>query len=200
MPDVLDALPFRRGHFRLESGLHSEMWLELDALFAEPRAVAPLVAALAERLRPHAVSVVCGPLTGGAFLAQALAAALGVGFAYAEPRRSEGDSGLFRAAYALPPTLRARLRGVRVAVVDDVISAGSSVRAAISALEEAGAATAVVGTLLLLGDAAAAHLGARGIAVEALTRRAFTLWTPEDCPHCRQSLALEDPRCGPERG
>ena len=37
----------RQGHFLLESGHHTELWLDLDALFAEPRRVAPLIAAMA---------------------------------------------------------------------------------------------------------------------------------------------------------
>ena len=72
--DVLDALPARRGHFALESGYHTDLWLTLDALFVDPVAIAPLVAALAGRLRAHAPTAVCGPLLGGAFLAQAIAA------------------------------------------------------------------------------------------------------------------------------
>ena len=36
----------RRGHFRLESGHHSDLWLDLDPLFADPRAVDPFVTAL----------------------------------------------------------------------------------------------------------------------------------------------------------
>ena len=33
---LIEALPARRGHFRLESGHHGELWLNLDALFARP--------------------------------------------------------------------------------------------------------------------------------------------------------------------
>jgi hypothetical protein len=29
----------RRGHFRLESGYHGSLWVDLDALFAEPRLI-----------------------------------------------------------------------------------------------------------------------------------------------------------------
>lgn len=42
-------------------------------------------------------------------------------------------------------------------MVDDVISAGSSVRATVAALAAAGASTIVVGALLVLGDAALIH-------------------------------------------
>ena len=102
---LLDALPARRGHFRLESGLHTDCWLTLDALFVDPERAAPLVDALGEQLRGHAPSAVCGPLLGGAFLAQGIAQRLGVRFYYAEPSAVSDDearSGLYRARYALP--------------------------------------------------------------------------------------------------
>ena len=152
-----------------------------------------MVAALADRLRPHAVSAVCGPLLGGAFLAQALATTLGAGFYYTEPRTGPAEAGLFKAEYQLPPGLRGRVRGEQIAVVDDVISAGSSVRATVAALTEAGASTAVVAALLVLGDAALAHFAERGVPVEALERRDFVLWKPGDCPLCRAGVPVEDP-------
>ena len=76
----LDLVTGRRGHFRLESGHHGRLWLDLDPLFCEPRRVEPMVAALASALRPHRADVVCGPLLGGAFLAQIVARELGTEF------------------------------------------------------------------------------------------------------------------------
>jgi orotate phosphoribosyltransferase len=191
--DLLGRLPARQGHFLLESGYHTDLWLTLDALFVDPHAITPLVAALAERLRPHDVSAVCGPLLGGAFLAHALAAALGVRFYFSERAPSGGAPGLFSAEYRLPAALQRRARGERVAVVDDVVSAGSSVRATATALASAGAAAVVIGALLVLGDAAVEHFAARGVPIEALGQRAFTLWPPAECPLCRGGVPLEDP-------
>ena len=191
---VLEALPIRGGHFLLESGHHTDLWLTLDALFVDPEQIAPRVAALAERLRPYAVSAVCGPLLGGTFLAQAIATVLGAGFYYTEPVPVSSEPGLFEAAYRLPGELVRRVRGARVAVVDDVISAGSSVRATIAALTAAGASVVVAGTLLILGDASIAHFADQGLPVETLDRREFNLWKPVDCPLCRAGSSLEDPR------
>src|SRR5690242_21761806 len=92
--DVFDALPSRRGHFVLESGYHTDLWLTLDALFVDPAAIGPHVDALADQLRRHAPAAVCGPLLGGAFLAHALAARLAVKFFVVEPAPAEGaDAG-----------------------------------------------------------------------------------------------------------
>src|SRR2546429_3437267 len=118
---VLALMAARTGHFLLESGHHGELWLELDALFWEPAALELPTRRLAELIRPHAPDVVCGPLIGGAFLAQVIATQLGVRFCHTE-RASTGDGidrrgGLYAASYRLPDTLAGRLHGLRVAVV-----------------------------------------------------------------------------------
>jgi orotate phosphoribosyltransferase len=191
--NLLSVLPSRQGHFLLESGYHADTWLDLDGLFVDQKTVAPLVLALADRLRGRDVSAVCGPLLGGAFLAQGLAHALGLAFYYTEPSTHESASGLFKVRYRLPAELRARIKGVKTAVVDDVISAGSSVRATIADLEDAGATTVVVGTFLLMGDTGANYFADQGLPVEALDRRPFTMWKPDDCPLCREGLAIQSP-------
>ena len=189
----MGALPERRGHFRLESGLHTDCWLTLDALFVDPRGIAAGIEALADRLRRHRVTAVCGPLLGGAFLAQALALRLDLRFFYSEQPGGSAPDGLYRARYRLPPAQARLARSERFALVDDAISAGSSVRATAGALADTGATVVVVGTLLLLGDVAARHFEAAGITIEALQRRELALWTPGECPLCARALPLETP-------
>lgn len=191
---VLGALPSRRGHFLLESGLHTDLWITLDALFVDPASIGPDVDVLAEQLRGHAPTAICGPLFGGAFLAQALATRLAVKFFVVEPVPAVAPApGLFTARYRLPPGQRSHVRGEHVAVVDDVISAGSSVRAAIAALADAGASIAAVGALLVLGDAALTHFAAQAVPVETLGHRELSLWTSAECPLCRAGTQLERP-------
>src|SRR4051812_46064173 len=136
--DLLDLVTGRRGHFRMESGLHGALWLDLDPLFADAQRIEPFVRSLADAIRSHDVAAVCGPMVGGAFLAQLLAERLRVIFAHAERIASPSD-GLFRAEYRVPHSLGALLAGRRVAIVDDVMSAGSSLRATHAALARCGA-------------------------------------------------------------
>ena len=82
--DLVSRLPGRIGHFRLESGHHSDLWLDLQRLCSRPEFIRPRAAALARRLAPHRVDVVCGPLVEGAFVALMVALELGVEFCYAE--------------------------------------------------------------------------------------------------------------------
>ena len=191
--DILKALPARRGHFLLESGYHTDLWFTLDALFVDPQELAPQIAALAEMLQPYSISAVCGPLLGGAFLAHAVAAQMGVRFYFSEQVPLKTDGGLFAAEYRLRPELRRRVRNERIAVVDDIISAGSSVRATVSELTAAGALTVVVGTMVLLGNQATEYFSARGVPLVALAREKFNLWAPAECSLCLAGAQLERP-------
>ena len=182
----------RRGHFRLESGYHSGRWLDLASLFAVPHAINPFVSALTSALRPYAVEAVCGPLVGGAFLAQLIAQALGVEFCFTERVMSSRVEGLYQARYRLPAGVATRVREKRLALVDDVMSAGSALRATYAELEAQAAKPVVVGALLVLGSPGAEFFAQRGVTVEAVSRDAYDLWRPADCPLCAAGLPLED--------
>ncbi|MDQ2937870.1 MAG: orotate phosphoribosyltransferase [Acidobacteriota bacterium] len=188
----LELVAGRRGHFRLESGHHSAMWLDLDPLFAEPRRIAPFVAGLADSLRLHSVSAVCGPLLGGAFLAQLVAHVLSVEFCFTERVMPDQPSGLYQASYLLPSAFVGRLRGKRVAMVDDVMSAGSALRGTYAELKAHGAEPVVAGALLVLGSTGAAFFAERGVAVEAVARDDYEMWLPADCTLCASGVLLED--------
>lgn len=181
----------RHGHFRLESGHHGALWLDLDPLFADPLRIAPLVDVLTNALRLYEVTAVCGPLLGGAFLAQLVAHALGATFSFTE-RVALQNPGLYQARYHLPPAFAARVRGQRLAIVDDVMSAGSALRGTYDELQAHGATPVVAGALLVLGSTGAEFFAQRGVAVEAAARDDYELWLPADCPLCARGLPLED--------
>jgi orotate phosphoribosyltransferase len=187
----LDMVAGRRGHFQLESGHHSGLWLDLDALFAAPRRIDPFVATLASALRAYAVTAVCGPLLGGAFLAQLIAHALTVEFCYTERVMPSQVSGLYRARYRLPRAFAGRLRGQPIALADDVMSAGSALRGTYVELQAHGAVPVVAGALLVVGSTGADFFAQCGVAVEAVVRDDYELWLPAVCPLCAAGLPLE---------
>jgi orotate phosphoribosyltransferase len=195
----LELVSARQGHFQLESGHHGALWLDLDALFADPRRIEPLVARLAAALRSHDVAGVCGPLVGGAFLALAVATALGIEFSFTEQVPATGSDGMYPARYRLPPAFAPRVQGKRIAIVDDVISAGSAARGTYIALQASGAQAVVVGALLVLGSAGADFFSARGVALEAVARKPYQLWEPAGCPLCASGVPLENPVVTPLR-
>lgn len=180
----------RSGHFRYESGHHGDLWLELDLLHLRPARVRPLAGRLARRLAAHGAEIVCGPLTGGAFVALHVATELDAGFVHAEGVAAPGAPSLFPVAYRLADAVRPALRGRRVAIVDDVVNAGSATRGALAALRGAGADVVALGALLVLGGRARDLAAAEGLPLEALEERATALWTPEACPLCAAGTPL----------
>ncbi len=168
---LLELVPTRRGHFAYTSGDHGDLWLDLDALFAHPRRLRPYVAALGDVL--PACDIVCGPLTGGAYLAQAVADALDTEFAWTEGR-----------------TLIGSVTARRIAIVDDAINAGSAVSAAGDAVLAAGGQVVAVAALLTLG-AAPAEIA--GVPVRSLATVPSRLWPAATCPRCAAGVPLSDP-------
>jgi orotate phosphoribosyltransferase len=178
---LTDLLGARRGHFEYESGHHGDLWLELDDLFARPRRVAPFCAELAGRLAPHGADVVCGPLVGGGFVAQVVATELGTELTWAEGTE-----------YRIPPALRERLSGRRVALVDDAVNAAHATRATLAGLRACGAELVALGALLVLNDTAERLAAAEGVPLEALARLSSGLWAPQACPLCAADQPLSD--------
>ena len=182
-----------RGHFQLESGHHGALWLDLDGLFASASRIAPFVTDLSSRVRRHNPEMICGPLLGGAFLAQLVAQELDLPFCFTERVMPANSMGLYRAQYVLPSVFRSRVPGRRIAIVDDVVSAGSALCATRSELASHGATVIVAGALLQLGDTGAGLLGRDGVPVEAVNRDDYMLWTPEQCPLCASMVPLTSP-------
>ncbi len=177
----------RRGHFRYESGHHGDLWLNLDALLADARRTQRWAAALAARAAACRPDVVCGPLTGGAFVAQFMAAEIGIEFVFAE--RHLDASGTAR--YGIPAGRRAALSGRRVLLVDDAVNAGSALLATAADLAACDAAVVGFASLIALGDAAP-HLSAQcGVPFFTLASLERRMWRSQDCPLCQAQVPLE---------
>jgi orotate phosphoribosyltransferase len=191
-PELLELLAARRGHFLLESGHHGDLWFDLELLCSQPRRVQPLCAELASRLSQFKVDVVCGPLIEGALVGLMVASELNVRFAYSERFMRPGHAGLFPAGYRIPASLRPTLKGKRVAIVNDVINAGSAVIGTYANLQACGANVVTIGALLVLGSAASEFARAKGVELESLAHLPNQLWEAAKCPLCSSGLSLED--------
>jgi orotate phosphoribosyltransferase len=120
-----------------------------------------------------------------------VAEALEVEFVYAERIVHPERSTLFPVEYRLPATLRPMVRAKRVAIVNDVISAGSAVRGAFEDLRALGAEVVAVGALLVLGSVFEPFAAQHGVALDALERSPYELWPPQQCPLCVAGAPLE---------
>jgi orotate phosphoribosyltransferase len=191
---LVTTLGGRRGHFRLESGHHGDLWLDLELMCLDPRRLQRYADELATRLAVYSVEAVCSPLVEGAFVGAMVAARLGVRFSYSERfERSDAGDGLFPVDYRIPNALRDSVRAKPIAIVNDVTNAGSAVRGTCADLRSCGAQPIVLGSLVVLGSAAARYASDQGMALETLAALPNTLWTPEACPLCASGIPLEDP-------
>jgi orotate phosphoribosyltransferase len=189
---VLELLSARKGHFLLESGHHGDLWLDLEMLCLNPPLLKSLAAQLAQSIANPGVDAVCGPLVEGAFVGILVALELNVEFTYSERFARPSESGLFGAGYRIPSSLRPGLRGKRVAIVNDVINAGSAVRGTFEDLEICGATVATISTLLVLGTSASEYASSKGVALKSLAEMPNNLWIPAHCPLCASGVPLED--------
>ena len=189
--EVLSLPAARRGHFRLESGHHGDLWLDLELLCLRPDAVRKWAAELAKRLATHSIDAVCGPLVEGAFVALLTASELGVEFTYSERFAPPERGGLYPVTYRIPAALRPRLCGRRVAIVNDVINAGAAVRGTLQDLKACGAEPVALGALLVLGSFSSRLAAENKLALESIASLPNSLWTPSECPLCAAGVPLE---------
>ncbi len=189
--EFLSLVRAQSGHFVHESGYHSDVWWDLEALCHRPTTLLPFVAALATRVQEYQPDVICGSLVEGAFVALLVASELHCDFAYAIRFAGEARP-LFPISYRLPGALHSVVERKRVVVVNDVISAGSAVRGAIEHVQQLGGNVVAIASLVLLGETFVGFCQAEGLPLIALFRQNHHLWLPDACPLCSAGGKPED--------
>ncbi len=159
-----------RGHFRLTSGLHSDIYLQSALVLQHPAHAAALGEELAARFKDADARTVLAPAIGGILVAHEVARALGLRALFAE--REDGAMTL-RRGFTLSP-------GERCLVVEDVITTGGSTREVVECVEKAGGLVVGVGSLIDRSSGAALF----GVKRVALATVQAKTWTPEECPLC----------------
>ena len=189
----------RRGHFLYESGHHGDQWFDLEVLCLRPSALRPYITQLANLVKPHEPEVICGPLVEGAYVGLLVANELDCEFVYANreatglpSKKAANTSTLFPIEYRIPDGLHPHVHGRRVAIVNDMINAGSSVRGAYLHLVELGAEVVAVAALMVRGAGFEPFAAEHGLNVETLSQFSAKLWTPEECPLCKRGEPLEE--------
>jgi orotate phosphoribosyltransferase len=167
-----------RGHFRLTSGLHSDVYLQSALVLQHPEDAGALGEGLAAAFREAGVHTVLAPAIGGILVAHEVARALGVRALFTE--REDGAMRLRRGF-----TLGA---GERCLVVEDVITTGGSTREVMRCVEDHGGVVVGVGSLIDRSGGTAAFPVKR-VALATLTA---TTYPPESCPLCQAgSVAIK---------
>src|SRR5881296_2959966 len=155
-----------RGHFRLTSGLHSDVYLQSALVLMYPEHAARLGEALGAPFADARAQTVLAPAIGGILVAHEGARAL-------VTEREDGVMRL-RRGFTLTP-------GERCLVVEDVITTGGSTREVVDCVRASGGAVVGVGCLIDRSGGAALF----DVKQAALATVAATTWPPESCPLCR---------------
>ncbi len=179
----------RNGHYLLAGGLHSDAYVNKDAVFARPKLIDRLCLELAIQCRHAAIDVVAGPVTGGAIMAAKIASCLNawndcdheVLAVYAD--KTEDRQFILRRGY------EHLVRGKSVLIAEDVIVTGGSARKVADAVLANGGRTIGVVALCYRGgvlgmDDPTMHI------FQTLVRLDFPRWLPDDCPLCKAGVPL----------
>jgi orotate phosphoribosyltransferase len=168
-----------RGHFRLTSGLHSDVYLQSALVLQHPEDAAALGEALAAGFRDDRVQTVLAPAIGGILVAHEVARALG-----ARALFTERENGVMRLRRGF--TLGA---GERCLVVEDVITTGGSTREVVQCVEEHGGVVVGVGSLIDRSGGAATFPVKR-VALATVTASTYP---PNACPLCETGSVAVKP-------
>ena len=179
------ALNRKKRHIRFESGFHTDEWLDLESVFVHPEALDPFADKLSTELSSLSLDAVCGSLTGGAFLAELIARRLGIEFFYSQRTHVAETTGLYTAIYKLPKSQQRAVKGKRIAIIDDVVSAGSATRGTFSELVSYEAIPVAVAALLVQGKSVPTFCTEHSLQLFAIAFEEINMWAPEDCPLCK---------------
>lgn len=127
-----------RGHFKLTSGRHSDVYFEKFRILERPEVLSILCNEIADHFRDERIDYVAGPTTGGIIIAFEVGRQLGLPARYIE---SENGKKLLRRRASIPT-------GARVLVVDDILTTGLSLVETHQAVEEIGATVIGYGVLI----------------------------------------------------
>lgn len=161
-----------QGHFLLTSGRHSDRYMQCAKLFVYPDKAEKICAALAEKLKGFGIELVAAPAIGGIIMGYEMARQLKVPNVFLE--RQDGAMTL-RRGFTVEP-------GTKVAVVEDVVTTGGSVREVVEVLKNLGAEVVAVASVV---DRSAGKVDF-GLPYVSLLSMDITSYEPENCPLCKE--------------
>ncbi|QOP42292.1 orotate phosphoribosyltransferase [Sulfurimonas marina] len=182
----MDANALLEGHFKLSSGNHSQYYLQSAKVLEDPKTATLLATELAKQIKASGLEIdtVCAPALGGLIAGYALAQALDVRYIFAE--RVNGEMSIRRGFEVS--------KGEKVLMCEDIITTGGSAMEAAAVVKELGGE--------IVGVAALANRGfchrensdvetkpncklPQDIPFFALADFTFEMYSPEDCPLCK---------------
>lgn len=160
------------GHFLLTSGRHSDTYMQCAKLFVHPQESEFLCGELAKQLAEFKPDAIVSPAVGGIIMGYEVARQLKVCNYFAE---REGGNMTLRRGFALN-------KGMRVIVVEDVVTTGGSVKEVVELCKAAGAEVVAVASIV---DRSGGKVDF-GVPYKALLSMEVKSWEADECPLCKE--------------
>lgn len=160
------------GHFILNSGLHSEQYIQCARVLQHPDLARRLGANLAEKFSHREVDVVIGPAVGGITLSFAVGLALDCRAIFTE--KSEEGMKLRRSFDIYSDE--------KILVVDDVFTTGNSIKEVMKTIQAQGGKTIGGGVLV---DRSKDKTEEFEVPIKSLIDLNLKTYSPKKCPMCR---------------
>ncbi len=171
-----------KGHFKLTSGKHSDVYFEKIKLIERPTVLEKIIDLLVEEIKKDNpdFDYVVSPAYGGIAIGFLTALKLNKLFAFSQ--RVE-EKMTVRSGFAGLP-------GSRAIIVEDILTTGGSVQEVLECLKSM---QVTVNGIYCLVDRSAGQVLIEGKPVRSLLALKVSAYEPDDCPLCRQGLPLIKP-------
>jgi len=171
----------QKGHFKLTSGVHSDIYIQCAQIMQHPEFMHNLCSELGKKFRGDDIDVIVGPAIGGIIMAHVMARVLGPWVRAIFTERENGKMTLRRSFEII--------QGEKVLVVEDVTTTGSSVREVIDIVNSRQGKVVGVGVLI---DRSGGKVDF-GIKTEKLLTVDIKTYLPEECPLCKKGIPAVKP-------
>ena len=172
---------YKKGHFKLSSGLHSGAYLQCALVLQDPRVADRLCKVLAEKFKGDEPDVVIGPAMGGIVLAYELARALKARAVFTE--RDETGKMTLRRGFSVSPKNK-------ILIAEDVLTTGKSIKEVLALLDREGIAPVGIACLV---DRSTSFVEFNGVKHESLLKLEVPTFSEDACPLCQEGLPVEKP-------
>ena len=176
-----EAGAIQKGHFKLTSGVHSDIYIQCAQVMQYPEFMNNLCSELGKKFRGDDVDVIVGPAMGAIIMAHVMARVLGPWVRAIFTERENGKMTL-RRSFKIK-------KGEKVLVVEDVTTTGSSVKEVIDIVKERQGKVVGVGALI---DRSGGKIDF-GVKTQSLLTLDIKIYLPEVCPLCKKGIPVIKP-------
>ena len=176
-------------HFVYNSGRHSSVYINKDALYLHTGIISQLCQSMAQPYVADEIDVVIGPVLGGIVLSQWTTQALngkrtaGETLAvYAEKEQGSDQAFAFYRSYDK------YIPGKNILVVEDILTTGGSVRRVIELVRRHGGRVVGVSALCNRGNVQPKDVG--DVPINTLITLNLETYAEENCPFCEQHVPI----------